>query len=78
MSTATQPCRGAESALDGSGETYTYMHTQVNHTNPWWCADMGGIYHVTRVVVSNRKIDNPVKMNTNLRIGVTNTRPMVL
>ncbi len=69
----------AKVALDGN-ET-TWMHTE-RHTNPWWCADMGDIYHVTRVVVKNRKIGPRTHFSVptrawNLRVGITNTRPLV-
>ncbi len=71
---------GAEVALDGNENTW--MHTGF-HTNPWWCADMGDIYHITRVEVINRKVSWPqtsvssFNRARNLRVGVTNTMPVV-
>ena len=69
----------AEVAIDGNEDTY--MHTN-RHTNPWWAADMGVNYHVAGVVVINRKISpsssvSNVARARNLRVGVTNTRPVV-
>ena len=67
-----------ESAIDGS--ITTSMHTN-SHANPWWCAEMSGIYHITRVVVTNnycRQDDSHcINRSTNLRVGVMNTRPVV-
>ena len=51
------------------------MHTN-RDPNPWWCADMGANYHVKRVVLRNRQ-DSCQERAQNLRIGVTNTRPVV-
>ncbi len=42
----------AERAIDGDEDT---TMTTKPHTNPWWCADLGGIYHVKMVVVINIK-----------------------
>ncbi len=60
-------------AIDGNEATL--MHTN-SHTNPWWCADMGGIYHMSRVTVTNVASQYSVRA-TNLRVGVTNVRPEV-
>ncbi len=40
---------------------------------------MGGIYHIKRVVVTNRKQGHwtSLSRSTNLCVGVTNTRPVV-
>ena len=68
----------AQLAIDGSADTY--MHTN-KETNPWWCADLQNIYHIKRVVVTNIKGSSNnvhyIARSTNLRIGVTNTTPVV-
>ncbi len=66
----------AGNAIDSNDDTF--MHTQ-RHTNPWWCADMQDIYHIKRVVVTNRKevSQGVLDRSTNLRVGVTDTRPQV-
>ncbi len=64
----------SQRAIDGNEATF--MHTG-KHTNPWWCADMGGIYHVTRVTVTNVPAPQHSVRATNLRVGVTNVRPEV-
>ncbi len=67
----------AQQAIDGSDDTF--MHTP-SHTNPRWCADMQGIYHIKRVIVTNINKDahGPAHARAiNLRVGVTNTRPQV-
>ncbi len=68
--------QAAGSALDGNDDTF--VHTNV-HTNPWWCADMQDVYHIKRVVVTNRKEGSQGALDraTNLRVGVSNTRPQV-
>ncbi len=43
-------------------------------TDPWWCADMGDIYHVTRVEITIGKYDS--EHAKNLRVGVTGDGPM--
>ena len=60
------------SAIDGNEGTY--MHTN-KATNPWWAADMGGIYHLNMVVITNG--GSVLTRSTNLRVGVTNTKPVV-
>ncbi len=62
----------ADRVIDGNVDTVMYTS---HATNPWWCADMGGIYHVTRVEVTN--CYNFVERSQNLRVGVTNTKPQV-
>ncbi len=62
----------ANLATDGDADTF--MNSNF-FTNPWWCADMGAIFHVTRVVVVNRQ--NCCWERANLRVGVTNTKPVV-
>ena len=66
----------AERAIDGDEDTN--MHTN-SHTNPWWCADMGAIYQIKTVFITNRKEGSAGSLarSTNLRVGVTNTRPVV-
>ncbi len=61
-----------EAAIDGN--LYNFQHTAL-HTNPWWVADMGGIYQVTSVLVTNRK-NCCADRAKNLRVGVTNTAPV--
>ena len=62
----------ADRVIDGNVDTMMYT----NHaTNPWWAADMGGIYYVTRVEVTNSW--NYPKRSENLRVGVTNMRPEI-
>ncbi len=63
----------AEFAIDGDEETFTLTEKEIH---PWWCADMGGIYHVNRVVVINRD-DVRSERSINLQVGVTNTKPVV-
>ncbi len=63
----------SEFAIDGYEDTI--IHTD-KHTNPWWCADMGDIYHVKVVVITNRK-EAWYERSRNLRVGVTNTKPVV-
>ena len=63
----------ASFAIDGDIETA--MHT-LKHTNPWWAADMGGNYHVKIVVITNRQ-DVYANRALNLRVGLTNTSPVV-
>ncbi len=66
----------AVNTLDGFDDTF--MHTN-KHTNPWWCADLQDIYHIKRVVVTNRKGTHDVHIAraTNLHVGITSTRPQV-
>ena len=63
-------------AIDGND--HTFMLTN-RHTNPWWCADMQDIYHIKRVVVTNRQTSatSTLARATNLRVGVTNIRPQI-
>ncbi len=67
-----------ERAIDG--DMTTIMHTN-HHANPWWCGNMGEIFHVTEVVVTNnycRQDDSHcINRSTNLCVGVMNTRPVV-
>ncbi len=63
----------AETAIDGNENNWT--HTEI-HTNPWWAADMGGIYHVKTVMITNR-LGYYARRSVNLRVGVTNTSPVV-
>ena len=65
---------GAELAIDRDEDTHM---TTNSHTNPWWCADMGGIFHVKRVVITNINNDRYTYRATNLRVGVTNARPVI-
>ncbi len=66
----------AQLAIDGNEDTIVLTK---HETNPWWCADMGGIYHVARVVITNRRdeCEHCLQYSTNLRVGVTSTRPVV-
>ncbi len=69
----------AELAIDGDVDSH--MHTN-KETNPWWVADMGGIYHVKIVIVTNINkgqghSEAVVNRATNLRVGVASTRPVV-
>ncbi len=66
----------AELALDGNEDTY--MHTE-SHTNPWWCANMGEIYHAKKIIITNIRqgSDGTRARSSNLRVGLTNTRPVV-
>ncbi len=63
-------------AADGNDNTHMYTN---RHTNPWWCADLQDIYHIKRVVVTNRMhSEEAIRARaTNLRVGVTSTRPQV-
>ncbi len=70
---------GQKAALAIDEDLETATHTK-SHLNPWLTVDMGKKYHITRVVVTNWKIKNRpdvVNRATNLRVGVTNTRPVV-
>ncbi len=62
----------AEAAIDGQKETH--MHTNYS-INPWWCADMGGVFHVKMAAITNRH-DCCQERSENLRVGVTNTKPV--
>ncbi len=69
----------ADRAIDGA--EYTFQSTE-KEVNPWWCADMGAIYHVKRVIVTNRRENQTEHMHVhdrakNLRVGVTDMRPEV-
>ncbi len=64
---------GAELVIDKDEGTYIVTN---RHTNPWWAADMGGIYNIKRVVIINRK-DGWTERSTNLRVGVMDRRPVV-
>ncbi len=70
----------AELAIDGDVDTQMHKNS---HTNPRWAADMGGIYHVKRVIVTNVRLGMGHteaainRRSTNLRVGVTNTKPVV-
>ncbi len=60
-------------AIDGN--LNNFQHTE-RHINPWWCAKMDAEYHVTSVVITNRK-NCCADRATNLRVGLTNTAPIV-
>ncbi len=66
----------ADNAIDGDQNTAISTKSL---PNPWWCADMGGIYHVKRVVITNilSEHDSVIERARNLRVGVTNMRPAV-
>ncbi len=60
-------------AIDGKIDTC--VSTKFTR-NPWWCADMGDTYHVGKVIVKNNNCYT-LSPTPKLRVGVTNTRPVV-
>ncbi len=70
----------ATKAIDGNPNA-DYTKGSCTHTesvvNPWWCANLGGIYHVNMVVIVNRNDVDDGTRGTNLRVGITDIKPVV-
>ncbi len=70
----------ATKAIDGNPNA-DYTKGSCTHTesvvNPWWCANLGSIYHVSRVVAVNRNDGGVETRALNLRVGFTNIMPVV-
>ena len=66
----------ANRAVDGNRNTNLGMScscTRNNVMGPWWCVDLGAIFHVTRVMVVNRNAAGH-RLN-GINIGVMNELP---
>ncbi len=72
---SVRDAKPADLALDGNDDTHMYTEKQAN---PWWCADMQDIYYIKRVIIININLNGEPQTRANyLRVGVTNTRPVV-
>ena len=66
----------ASRAVDGNRNT-NLASGSCSSTNrnfhPWWCVDLGAVFHVTRVTIVNR--DVAAHRLNNINVGVMNSRP---
>ncbi len=70
---------GAEKAIDGNKDP-NYNNNGCTHThqatNPWWCAQLDALYEISSVAIVNRG-DASAERAYNVRVGVSNTAPIV-
>ena len=66
----------ASRAVDGNRNTNMARRSCTsthNSYNPWWCVDLGAIFHITRVTLVNRN-GWAYRLN-NINVGVMNSMP---